>query len=119
MGDLKTYAGGCQCGKVRYEVKIDLEKPVVACNCSMCGRAGTLLAFVPASQFELKAGEDSLKDYQFNKQHIHHLFCFECGIKPFARGEQAGAPMIAVNTRCLDGVEVDKLKVTNFDGRSV
>ncbi len=119
MGDLKMYTGGCQCGAVRYEVKLDLENPVVACNCSMCGRAGTLLSFVPASQFELKSGEDELKDYQFNKKHIHHLFCTECGIKSFARGEKAGEPMIAVNTRCLDGVELKELTVREFDGRSV
>ncbi len=119
MSDLKTYAGGCQCGKVRYEVKVDLRKPVIACNCSMCGRAGTLLAFVPASDFELKAGEATLKDYQFNKKHIHHLFCTECGIKSFARGEKAGQPMIAVNARCLDGVDVNELTVMQFDGRSI
>jgi hypothetical protein len=119
MADLETYSGGCQCGAVRYEVKLDLKSPVVACNCSMCGRAGTLLSFVPASQFELKSGEGVLKDYQFNKKHIHHLFCAECGIKSFARGESAGAPMVAVNARCLDGVDVSKLTVKEFDGRSV
>jgi hypothetical protein len=119
MGEAKTYSGGCQCGRVRYEVRLDLDKGVIACNCSMCGKAGTLLSFVPASEFTLKSGEDSLKNYQFNKRHIQHLFCTECGIKPFARGEKAGQPMIAVNTRCLDGVEVKDLKVTHFDGRSV
>jgi len=33
----QTYTGGCQCGKVRYQVEVDLEKPVISCNCSMCG----------------------------------------------------------------------------------
>jgi hypothetical protein len=119
MSDPKSYTGGCQCGNVRFEVKLDLEKPVLACNCSMCGRAGTLLSFVPASSFELKSGEDALTDYQFNKKHIHHLFCKTCGIKAFGRGENAGQPMVAVNTRCLDGVEVKELTVKEFDGRSV
>jgi hypothetical protein len=67
MGELKAYAGGCQCGKVRYEVQLDLGAPVISCNCSMCGRAGTLLTFVPARQFKLLSGEDALTDYQFNK----------------------------------------------------
>jgi hypothetical protein len=119
MSETKAYEGGCQCGNVRYEVKLDLDKGVMACNCSMCGRAGTLLSFVPASDFELKSGDDSLKDYQFNKHVIHHVFCTTCGIKSFARGEKAGQPMIAVNARCLDGVDVGKLKVTHFDGRSM
>jgi hypothetical protein len=119
MSETKSYSGGCQCGKVRYEVNLDLDKGVIACNCSMCGRAGTLLTFVPASEFKLKSGQDSLKDYQFNKKHIHHLFCTECGIKSFARGERAGKPMIAVNTRCLDGVEATALKITHYDGKKL
>jgi len=119
MSGDKAYSGGCQCGRVRYDVNVDLDKEVIACNCSMCGRAGTLLSFVPAAEFKLKSGEDVLKDYQFNKRHIHHLFCSECGIKSFARGEQAGHPMIAVNVRCLDGVDVTGLKVKHFDGKSI
>jgi hypothetical protein len=119
MGEARTFSGGCHCGKVRYEVALDLEKGVMACNCSMCGRAGTLLSFVPASEFHLKSGSECLKNYQFNRKHIDHLFCTECGIKSFARGEQAGKPMIAVNVRCLDGVDLDKIKVNHFDGKSM
>jgi len=52
----------------------------------MCGRAGTLLTFVPATQFNLLSGEPALTDYQFNRHAIHHLFCKVCGIKSFARG---------------------------------
>jgi hypothetical protein len=119
MSELETHSGGCHCGKVRYEVKIDLGSPVIACNCSMCGRSGTLLAFVPATQFTLQAGQDVLTDYLFHKRHIHHLFCRVCGIKPFARGTGSdGGETIAVNVRCLDGVEVDKLQVVNYDGKS-
>jgi hypothetical protein len=114
----QTYMGGCQCGKVRYQVKLDLEKPVISCNCSMCGRAGTLLTFVPASAFELLSGEDTLTDYKFNKHVINHVFCSVCGIKSFARGTgRDGSPTIAINARCLDGVDVAGLKVQSFDGR--
>jgi len=113
-----THEGGCHCGKVRYRVSIDLTGPVISCNCSMCGRGGTLLSFVPAAQFTLLAGEDALTDYKFNKHAIHHLFCSTCGIKSFARGKgRDGGDNVAVNVRCLDGVELDTLNVTKFDGR--
>ena len=117
MSEPKMHSGGCQCGKVRYEVKVDLEAPVTSCNCSMCGRAGTLLTFVPASQFKLLSGEEALTDYQFNRHAIHHLFCSVCGIKSFARGAGKDGPTVAINARCLDGVEVGQLKINNFDGR--
>ena len=113
-----THRGGCQCGAVRYTVQIDLAKPVNACNCSMCGRAGTLLSFVPEGSFKLEKGEDSLTDYQFGKKNIHHLFCKVCGVKSFARGKGPNGPMVAINTRCLDDVEIEKLDVRHFDGKS-
>jgi hypothetical protein len=118
MSEPKTHSGGCQCGKVRYEVAIDLGAPVISCNCSMCGRSGTLLSFVPASQFKLLSGEDVLTDYQFNHHVIHHLFCRVCGIKSFARGEGAKGPTVAINTRCLDDVDVGALKIQPFEGKS-
>ncbi|HVY39914.1 MAG TPA: GFA family protein [Polyangia bacterium] len=115
----KTYEGGCQCGRVRYDVRLDLSQPVISCNCSMCGRAGTLLTFVPASQFTLKSGGESLTNYQFNKHVIHHLFCSVCGIKSFARGVgRDGGEQVAVNVRCLDDVDLDALKIQKFDGRA-
>jgi len=115
----KTYAGGCQCGRVRYEATVDLEKPVISCNCSMCGRSGTLLTFVPADHFKLQSGADALSDYQFNKHLIHHKFCSTCGIKSFALGKgKDGTEMVAINARCLDDVDLDKLNVNKFDGKS-
>jgi hypothetical protein len=118
MSQVETRSGGCHCGKVRYQVKLDLASPVISCNCSMCGRTGTLLNFVPADQFTLQSGEDSLTDYQFNKKSIHHLFCKVCGVKSFARGSSPKGPMVAVNTRCLDDIDVDELKVMKYDGRA-
>jgi hypothetical protein len=118
MSEAKTYTGSCHCGAVRYQAELDLSQPVISCNCSMCGRSGTLLAFTPAGAFELLSGEESLKDYQFNHHVIHHLFCTVCGIKPFARGkDQDGSDMVAINTRCLEGVDASQLNVQAFSGK--
>ena len=112
------YHGSCHCGAVSYSVELELGK-VIACNCSMCGKSGTLLAFVAPDKFELESGEDALTDYTFNKHVILHNFCSKCGIKSFARGKkQDGTPMIAINARCLDGVDVFALDVQQFDGKS-
>lgn len=117
MAEANLHSGGCHCGAVRYDVTIDLSKPVISCNCSMCGRAGTLLSFVPATQFTLRSGEDSLTEYRFNRKSIAHLFCKTCGIKSFARGSMPdGTAMVAVNVRCIDGVELDKLNIQHYDG---
>lgn len=85
----------------------------------MCGRAGTLLAFVPREKFELLSGEDALTDYQFNRHVIHHVFCSTCGIKAFAKGvSKDGTETRAINVRCIEGIDLDALNVQNFDGKS-
>ena len=115
----QTYSGGCQCGKVRYEVQMDIGE-VIACNCSRCGRLGTLLAFAPATQFRLLSGNADLTDFEFNKHIIQHKFCSTCGIQSFAIGThpKTGDKMAAINVRCVDGVDVDSLQVRKVDGRS-
>ena len=119
MSEPQRHSGGCHCGRVRFEASVDLEKPVISCNCSMCGRAGTLLAFVPEADFSLLSGENALTDYLFNHKVIHHFFCKVCGIKPFGRGiGPGGAKTVAINTRCLDDLDLDALKVQKYDGKS-
>ena len=113
----QTYCGGCQCGKVRYEATFELAE-VVACNCSLCGRLGSMYAFMAEAQFKLISGESAMTEYQFNKHVIHYLFCSTCGIQSFARGRGGdGANVVAVNVRCLDDIDVDSLKVKKIDGR--
>ena len=113
-----AHAGGCHCGAVRFTVDLDLNSPMLECNCSICSKTGTRLAFVPGASFALQSGEDHLKDYLFNKKHIHHLFCTTCGVRSFARGATPdGGTMVAVNVRCLDDVDVDKLTIRHYDGK--
>jgi hypothetical protein len=112
------YSGGCQCGAVRFEVTADLDH-TITCNCSRCSKLGSILAFAPPESFKLVSGADALTDFQFNNHVIHHLFCRACGIESFARGtKRDGTPMVAVNARCLDGVDTDLLHPMKVDGRS-
>jgi hypothetical protein len=115
----KSFSGGCQCGKVKFEVTVDPEN-AVSCNCSRCSKVGWLVTFAAADQFKLLAGEGETTDFQFHRKNIHHLFCKTCGIESYARGTAPnGASMVAINVRCLDGVDVSALKPKMFDGLSL
>lgn len=117
---MSKHSGSCHCGAVAYEVELDLERPVISCNCSICRRTGALLAFASEEAFTLQKGEDAVQDYQFNKHVIHHLFCKTCGVRAFGRGVAPdGAKMVAINVRCLEGVDLDALKIQKFDGASM
>lgn len=119
MSEIATYTGGCHCGEVRFEVQAQLA-PIISCNCSICAKTGSLLAFAPVDAFKLLQGEGALSDYQFNKKRVHHLFCKTCGIRSFGRGKAPdGSEMVAINVRCLEGVDVSTLELTHFDGKGL
>jgi hypothetical protein len=63
------------------------------------------------------AGAEALVDYQANEV-IHHLFCGQCGVGSFSPGiAPSGNKMVAVNVRCLDGVDLSALTLTQVDGK--
>ncbi len=119
MAETTTYTGGCHCGAVQYRVTMKLDD-AITCNCSICAKTGTLLAFAPEAQFELVRGQDALTDYQFGKKRVHHLFCNRCGVRSFARGTgPGGTSVVAINVRCLEDIELGALTLKPFDGRSL
>ena len=112
------YRGSCHCGRVAFEVEGDIQS-VMSCNCSMCQRKGSLLWFVPRDALQLSTPEENASTYLFNKHVIQHRFCPTCGIHPYGEGSDAkGNRMAAVNVRCLEGIELESIPVTHFDGRS-
>ncbi len=111
-----THGGGCHCGRVRFEVIAPKSLRVSECNCSICSKAGYLHLVVPADQFKLLSGNDTLKTYSFNTHTAKHLFCSVCGIKSFyvPRSHPDG---ISVNARCIDSETIEEMTVTPFNGR--
>ena len=119
MADAKRQAGGCHCGAVRFEAAVDLAQ-VLQCNCSICMKRGALWSFVQAPQVEFLKGQDVVKDYQFGPKKLHHLFCPTCGVGSFSRGTGPdGEDTFAINVRCLDDIDVTKLKPMPFDGKNL
>jgi hypothetical protein len=110
--------GGCLCGRVRYQVKLDLGR-VISCSCSYCSKRGLLLAFVSADQFALLSDDTEITDYSAVSTSLDHKFCRTCGTEVFAwRKQQNGSRMIAINVRSLDGIDVSDLTIVrgNCDG---
>ena len=113
------YKGSCHCGQIAFETEGNLEK-VMECNCSICSKRGSLHWFVARENFHLLTPEDNLGTYTFNKHRIKHRFCPNCGCAPYGESiTPSGSYRVAINARCLDGVDLSSLKVGHFDGRSL
>jgi len=116
-GDWVKHAGGCHCGRVKFEVMAPAEIEATECNCSICSKSGYLHLIVPKTRFKLVQGSAFLTTYAFNTGVARHLFCAICGIKSFyvPRSNPDG---ISVNARCLDRRTIAKIRITQFDGRN-
>lgn len=113
---MKKHTGGCHCKAVRFEVETDLEK-ILSCNCSVCEKKGMILTFVDRDKFKLLKGDNEQTEYLFNKKSIRHLFCKTCGTQSYAEG--VTFPKIAINVRCLDGIDLSTLTITTFNGKDL
>ena len=115
------YHGSCHCGKIAFNVETKNEiTDALSCNCSICQRKGSLLQFVPRDALTLLTPESASSVYQFNQHKITHRFCPTCGISPYSEGiAPDGNQMAAINTRCLDDIDLALISIKHYDGRSL
>ena len=71
----KLHQGGCHCGAVRFECRLDPAESTSRCNCSVCAKGRFWKAIARKDDFRILQGENDLSDYQFGGKNIHHLFC--------------------------------------------
>jgi hypothetical protein len=120
---LKKYAGSCHCGKVRFEVDLDLQAGTSRCNCSICAKQRYWGAQAKPAAFRLISGEGETSDYQFGSKQGHHRFCKTCGIAAFGDGDikEIGGAYVSINVACLDNVdpkELAEIPIQYMDGRN-
>ena len=120
---LKTYHGSCNCGRVSFEIKLDLSKGTFKCNCSVCTKTRFWAASVKPEAFKLLSGESDLAAWG---QNVGHYFCRHCGVKPFGKGDSPDSPdgggeFVAINLGVLDDLDPEewaKAPVQYLDGRN-
>ncbi|KAI1133107.1 glutathione-dependent formaldehyde-activating enzyme [Nemania abortiva] len=136
-GDGRLYTGSCHCGAVTVALKskpLDKElQGLVECNCSSCAKYGTTWIYPPHTHIVIE-GKENLGEYYFGKKLAGKRFCRTCGVPIFSEAVQAtdeqiaqmdqatrkwyeGARLVkALNLRVINGLNVDDLTTTHFDG---
>lgn len=116
---VKTHAGGCHCGQVRFEAELDLSAGAGRCNCSLCTMVAQTGIVLKPGAFRLLAGAEAVSEYRVGESPNARCFCKRCGIQVFGRGHvpALGGDFVSVNANCLDGVDPWAVPVVYFDGR--
>lgn len=116
---VKTYAGGCLCGAVRFEAELDLTGAVSRCNCTFCTKLGSAGYSVKPSAFRLLSGAESLSEYRKEGSPNHRAFCKHCGTQCYGAGNvpELGGDFCSINVNCLDGIDLSRLTYQYWDGR--
>jgi hypothetical protein len=108
----KRYKGSCHCGKVQFEVDIDLSRGNSKCNCTFCTKSRSWATFAKPADLHIVSGEDVLTSYKEKPETpASHTFCKYCGMRTFERGhlEQLGGDYIAIHLSSLDNVTIDEI----------
>jgi hypothetical protein len=96
-------AGGCLCGRVRYEIEGRISRTWL-CHCSKCrkstGSAFHASAVCPPDQFRWTKGEDQIAEYQDTPGYVVR-FCRTCGSPAPSLLEDHGLMFLHVGA--LDG----------------
>lgn len=112
---MPRYQGGCHCGRVRFEIDVEIGT-IIDCNCSICAKKGFLHLIVDPQQMRMLSPADAVSLYQFNTKTAKHYFCPVCGISAYYI-PRSHPDKIDVNVRCLEGVELESLTIVPFNGR--
>ena len=77
--------------------------------------AGVVIWFSPHDEVRLETPVTNLATYTFKTGRYKHQFRPNCGVGPFVIGDDG----VAINVRCLEGMDPSRFKVNTFDGKSL
>ena len=113
--------GGCHCKAIRFSVNCGIHLIAWDCNCSICSMKKNIHFIVPASDFTLITGLESLSTYQFNSKVAIHKFCKICGVQAFYH-PRSNPDGIAVTLQCLDEEfappNLGTVEIKKYDGKN-
>jgi hypothetical protein len=95
----RWYTGSCQCGRVKFEAAVDLDKHKAK------AADPNAYVLVPPSAFRLSSGEADVSDVQFGPTFGLNRFCRFCGVRVFGKGHLAklGGDFCVIGLSALDG----------------
>lgn len=119
-----TYRGSCHCGRIKFEVDLDLSSGTSKCNCTSCWKKRLWTTRADPESFRSLSGEQELSGYKPGAATGHQGFCKNCGVIPYGwveASEWNPSTYVSVNVAALDDLDPTELleaPIKYCDGRA-
>lgn len=119
----KKYQGSCHCGRVKFEVGLDLAEGTSKCNCTSCWKKRYWGTKVKPENFRSISGETELSGYKAGADK-HGGFCKHCGVLTYnwiPATDWNPSEYVAVSVAALDDLDPAELVAAPIqfcDGRA-
>lgn len=107
----------CHCGNVKLKIEDEAPESLTLCNCSICSKYGSIMAYFPEDKVTFDYQSDSVIKYVWGDKSLEFVNCNTCGcyvhwydIRP-DKGDQVG-----VNARLFSNIDINNIRVRRFDG---
>jgi hypothetical protein len=114
---LRTHAGGCHCGAVRFEFDAPADLVAWDCNCSICAMKRNVHTMVVVARFRLLTPAAAITEYRFGTGVARHRFCAVCGVQAFYH-PRSNPDCVAVTVACISSGSVRSVTTVPYDGRN-
>jgi hypothetical protein len=109
--------GSCHCGAVKLQIDADIPKTLTSCNCSICHRYGSLMAYFPPDKIQVLAAADATQSYSHGDKSIAFIRCATCGCFCHWKSLDPNfTDRMGVNARLFENVNLSDLQIRRFDG---
>lgn len=112
-----TIESSCHCGALQLRIEGEAPTELTSCNCSICRRYGSIMAYFHPSQVTVLARPDATQEYVWGDKVLAFVRCGTCGCFSHWRSlDPAYTERMGVNARLFTNLEIDKIRVRRFDG---
>ena len=107
----------CHCGAVTIDIQV-IPDSLTSCNCSTCHRYGALWGYFKPDEVKIEDNSIVLQRYAWADENIYFCHCSKCGcVTHYETTEKTESPpLVALNFRMANPVDIKSVKVRKFDG---
>lgn len=114
--EINVIESSCHCGAVKLQVESEVPDALTDCNCSICRRYGSLLAYFNPAKVKILAAKEATDEYFYGNKGLAFVRCKTCGCLSHWRSLDPKAERMGVNARLFTNVEFAKIRIRHFDG---